>query len=174
MNKPIVLIGIMGCGKTSIGYKLSYALSKSFFDTDDELVKKTGVTIRDIFDIEGEAGFRKREVNMLGNIIKLNNIVLATGGGIVLEEDNRKLLKELGFVIYLKSSIDCLYDRLKDSKNRPLLANVSDKKQALADILAIREPLYLECADVVIDVSYKDSYAVVDQIKETLSNVKNY
>ncbi len=170
MIKPIILIGAMGCGKTSIGYKISLIFKKNFFDVDNELVKSTGVSITDIFDIEGEDTFRKRETKMLAKLCTLNNIILATGGGIVVKKENRELIKKSDAVIYLKSSVDCLYDRLKYNKTRPLLENVANKKQVIQDIVTAREKLYLECANIVIDVSYKKSYVVVNEVKKILNN----
>ncbi len=168
MARPIILVGAMGCGKTLIGHKLSLKLKKNFFDIDNELIKSTGVSIIDIFDIEGEDIFRKRETKMLSKLCTIDDIILATGGGVVIRKENRELIKKSGSVIYLKSSVECLYDRLKYNQTRPLLKNVNNKKQVIQDIINSREELYLECANIVVDVSYKKHYVVVNEIKKIL------
>ena len=117
----VVLVGPMGSGKTSVGRRLACVLERDFFDSDFELVARTGVAIDHIFDVEGEKGFRQRETQVLKDLCKIPNIVIATGGGIVIREENRALLKRDSFVVYLFSSIEQLVKRTAHSKSRPLL-----------------------------------------------------
>ena len=124
----IFLVGPMGTGKTSIGSRLSRALGCSFVDTDAEIEMRTGVKIDVIFDIEGEDGFRKREIDVIKEFASRENIVIATGGGSVLAPENQRALAS-GFVIYLSSSIETLINRIREDTSRPLL-NVSDRKKS--------------------------------------------
>ena len=170
-TKPIILIGPMGCGKTSTAHRLACALKYDFYDTDNELVERTGVSINHIFDVEGEAGFRLRETKILKELCQLENAVIATGGGIVVEPENRHLLKQYGIVFYLQSSIECLVARTNKSRHRPLLENSDDRQQTMIDILKIRQPWYLECADIVINTSYKKLYMIINEIKKGLYEI---
>lgn len=169
--KPIVLIGPMGSGKTSAGHRLSCVLKRDFYDTDTELVERTGVSISHIFDVEKEDGFRQRESKILAELCQLENTVIATGGGIVIESYNRDLLKKYGMVIYLQSSIECLLERTNKSKHRPLLASSNDKKQTIIDIVQKREKWYQECADITIDTSYKKLYMIINEIKKSINEL---
>ena len=144
----IFLVGPMGTGKTSIGSRLSRALGCSFVDTDAEIEKRTGVKIDVIFDIEGEDGFRKREIDVIKESASRENIVIATGGGSVLASENQRALAS-GFVIYLSSSIETLMNRIREDTSRPLL-NVSDRKKRLRNIVNDREPIYAQVADLKI------------------------
>jgi shikimate kinase len=139
----------MGAGKSTVGRLLAERLGYDFYDSDHEIEARTGATIPMIFDIEGEAGFRKREEQVIDELTQLPNIVLATGGGAVLRPENRKHLRSRGFVIYLQSDVDNLFNRVKHDRNRPLLQN-ANPKATLAAILKEREPLYLEVADLVV------------------------
>ena len=144
----IFLVGPMGTGKTSIGARLSRAIGCSFVDTDAEIEKRTGVKIDVIFDIEGEDGFRKREIDVIKEFASRENIVIATGGGSVLASENQRALAS-GFVIYLSSSIETLMNRIREDTSRPLL-NVSDRKKRLRNIVNDREPIYAQVADLTI------------------------
>lgn len=146
----IFLIGLMGSGKSSVGKLLAARLNKTFADSDDEIIKRTGVNIQTIFDIEGEGSFRTREQNVITDLSHEDNTVLATGGGVILSEQNRKSLKYNGYVIYLKASANQLYSRLRHDKNRPLL-QTQNPKAKLKELLALRDPLYLETADWVFN-----------------------
>lgn len=163
----IVLVGPMGAGKTSIGRRLACVLKRDFFDSDFEIVTHTGVAIDHIFDIEGEAGFRKRESQMLAELCKIKNIVLATGGGIVIKAENREMLKN-SFVVYLSSSIEQLVKHTANTKNRPLLAQSNDRVQTIRDLLNARETLYQQVADIVIDTTSKKLYAIIHEIKKSI------
>jgi len=170
MNKVanIVLVGPMGSGKTSVGRRLACVLKRDFFDSDFEIVARTGVAIDHIFDVEGEEGFRQRESSMLKELCDISNIVIATGGGIVIKPENRELLKNTSFVVYLASNVEQLVMRTARSKSRPLLERSSNREQTIRDILEVREPLYQEVADVVIDTTGKKLYAIINEIKKAI------
>jgi shikimate kinase len=164
----VVLVGPMGSGKTSVGRRLACVLKRDFFDSDFEIVTRTGVAIDHIFDVEGEEGFRLRESAMLAELCDISNIVIATGGGIVIKPENRELLKQHSFVVYLSSSVEQLVMRTARSKSRPLLEKSSNREQTIRDILEAREPLYQEVADVVIDTTGKKLYAIINEIKKAI------
>lgn len=147
---PVYLVGMMGAGKTTIGRALARKLGWQFVDLDHELESRCGVKVSIIFDIEGEQGFRKRESAALDECTRRSGIVLATGGGAVLDPENRRLLSERGVVVYLRASVDELFRRVERDRNRPLL-QTDNPRQRLQDLLAQREPLYEEVADLVFD-----------------------
>lgn len=146
------LVGLMGAGKTTVGRALAKATGKTFFDSDHEIEARTGVKIPVIFEIEGEAGFRARETEAIAELCAQRNIVLGTGGGAVLDPQNRRALAANGFVIYLNASPEELYQRTAHDKNRPLL-QTADPLGRLRDLHAQRDPLYREVADLVVDTS---------------------
>ena len=152
----------MGSGKTSAAKRLSAKLNKEFIDTDLEISNITGVDINYIFDIEGEAGFRKREEAILKECVLKNNMVLSTGGGIVLSGGNRRLLKTHGVVIYLETSIDSQESRTSLTNNRPLLQNTEHKK-TLQELMLTRGPLYEEIADIIINTDNKSPNKVATE-----------
>lgn len=145
----LIMVGLMGSGKTTIGRALARHLGKEFVDSDEEIQKRTGVTISHIFDIEGEAGFRHRETAAICDLVCRDNMVLATGGGAVLAEQNRELLQQNGIVIYLKASVHDLWQRTRHDRNRPLL-QTADPHAKLTELFQQRDPLYREVADIVI------------------------
>ncbi|ARP97051.1 shikimate kinase [Bordetella genomosp. 13] len=147
---PIFLVGMMGAGKTTIGRGLARTLGREFVDLDHELESRCGVRVPVIFEIEGETGFRRREANALQECTQRRAIVLATGGGAILSEENRRLLRERGVVVYLRASVDELYRRTCRDRNRPLLAT-ADPRGTLRQLLTLREPLYQEAAHLVVD-----------------------
>lgn len=167
-SKNIVLVGPMGCGKTTIGRQLASKLNQDFFDTDHEIINKTGVSIDHIFDIEGEEGFRRRESEVLESLCDMNNIVIATGGGVVLLPQNRLVLKNAGVVVYLSSSIEQLLRRTAKSKTRPLLENSSDRQKTITEIVNARDKYYREVATIVIDTTGKKLNEVIDIIMNDL------
>jgi shikimate kinase len=167
-SKNIVLVGPMGCGKTTIGRRLSIKLNQDFFDTDHEIIKKTGVSIDHIFDIEGEEGFRQRESEALESLCDMKNVVIATGGGVVLLPQNRVVLKSTGVVVYLLSSVDQLLRRTAKSKTRPLLENSSDRQKTITEIVNARDKYYREVATIVIDTTGKKLNEVIDLIMTDL------
>lgn len=170
-KENIIFVGLMGAGKTTIGRQLAKHLEKTFFDSDHEIEKRTGVKIPVIFDLEGEDGFRKRESTIIKELLEMKNIVLATGGGAVLFEENRKIINENGYVIYLRAGINDLWKRMRHDKNRPLLQNV-DVKAKLEEFYTIRNPLYTELADLVVDTGRQPASALVNQIKKSIQNDK--
>jgi len=164
----LFLVGLMGAGKTTIGRQLAQALGKQFIDSDHELESRTGVNIPLIFELEGEQGFREREASIIDELTQEDNIVLATGGGAVLREDNRRCLQERGTVIYLKADVERLLERTRKDKNRPLL-QTEDPGARLKALLVEREPLYLELADLVVDTGQGNIKAVVASILKKLA-----
>jgi len=162
----------MGVGKTTIGKLLAKSLNQPFYDSDKEIEILTGASISLIFELEQEKGFRIREQSMIDHLTKKSKIVLATGGGAVLSEINRKHLSSRGFVIYLKSGLENLYLRTSRDKSRPLLQK-KNPKQALAKILAERDPLYKEVANKVIETDKAPLKTIVSDIgKIFIENVK--
>jgi len=143
---------MMGAGKTTIGKALAKKLNRPFIDTDHEIVRRTGVTIPVIFDIEGEPGFRARERQVLEELAQMENAVLATGGGIVLQEANRDTLKAHGTVIYLRAHPDDLWRRTRNDRNRPLL-QAANPQEVIRNLYGQRHPLYSEVADIIVDTA---------------------
>ncbi len=166
----IFLIGPMGAGKSTIGRHLAELLNKDFHDSDQEIERRTGVSITLIFDIEGEAGFRKREAAILDELTRLDNIVLATGGGVVLAEENRARLRRRGVVVYLAADIDTLVQRTRHDRNRPLLQS-GDRRQRLHEVVQEREPLYRQEADLVVTTSRRSPPAVARKIAAALDSL---
>ena len=144
----------MGAGKTTIGRRLAEALGMDFADSDQEIEARTGASIPWIFDVEGEAGFRKRETAMIDELTQRPNLVLATGGGAVLDPVNRRHLQSRGTVVYLHADIDELLERTCKDRNRPLL-QTADPRARLEALMAEREPLYREVADIVFETGQR-------------------
>ena len=165
--KNIYLIGLMGSGKTTLGKILSKKLDKHFYDSDQVIEEKLGVNVPMIFEYEGEAGFREREKDILKELVSKQNIVLATGGGIILSESNRNLLAKNGIVIYLQSNQKDLVLRMKNDKTRPLLKN-GNVELIIKKLCQEREPLYEEIADFKITTKNKRIYEVVNEIIRTI------
>lgn len=148
-KRHVFLVGPMGAGKTTIGKQLAQKLNKPFVDLDAEIVRRAGAEIAWIFDVEGESGFRDRESKILSEIcINAQPMIVATGGGVVLRHENRKLLTSNGIVVYLLASVRQLAKRTQHDKKRPLL-QVDDREQVLERLLYERDPLYREVADIV-------------------------
>lgn len=159
----IVLIGPMGSGKSAVGRSLARSLDLPFYDSDAEIERRTGVDIPYIFEKEGEAGFREREREAIASLVALPQIVLATGGGAVLLPENRRLLAERGWVVYLETSVQQQVQRVKQGRHRPLLANV-DTPTRLAELMSARDPLYRSIADLVVPTDGRRVRAVADDI----------
>ncbi|WP_020559977.1 shikimate kinase AroK [Thiofilum flexile] len=149
MQENIILVGLMGAGKSTIGKQLARRLKLEFFDSDRYLEEKTGVSIATIFSIEGENGFRDREEEVIAELTAKQGIVLATGGGSILRDINRQRLMNNGVVIYLKASPEQLYERIKHDTARPLM-QTDNPLQTLRHLLKVRDPFYCEVADLII------------------------
>ena len=163
-NNSIVLVGPMGSGKTTVGRRLAEKLKVDFYDSDHEIINKTGVSIDHIFDVEGEEGFRKRESKVLEELCNKSNIVLATGGGVVLLKENRSIVRKARSVIYLSSSVDQILRRTSKSKTRPILENSTNRRQTIINIIDSREPLYREVATIIINTNGKKLSVVINEI----------
>jgi shikimate kinase len=166
----IYLVGLMGAGKTTVGRLLAKHLEKTFYDTDHEIERRTGVNIPLIFELEGESGFRKRETAVIQDLTKLDNLVIATGGGAVIAEENRKLLRESGTVIYLRGSVNDLWLRMRNDKHRPLLQNV-DIRAKLEQLYAERDPFYRETATITFDTGKQPVTGILKQIEKSISKL---
>ncbi|MBT6355994.1 MAG: shikimate kinase [Nitrosomonadales bacterium] len=161
--KNIYLIGLMGSGKTTLGKILSKKLDKTFFDSDQVIEEKLGVDVPMIFEYEGEAGFREREKEILKELVSKKNIILATGGGVILSKFNRDLLSENGIVIYLKSNQKDLISRMKNDKTRPLLRN-GNIESTIKKLCEEREPLYEMISDFEVTTKNKRVHEIVNEI----------
>lgn len=166
----IYLVGLMGAGKTTIGRAVAKALKVPFYDSDKAIEESTGVDIPTIFEFEGEEGFRDREQKMIQQLVKMDGIVLATGGGAILREENRRLLKDNGFIVYLQCSADRILERTRRDSQRPLL-NTTNPRERIETLFAQREPLYLSCADFKVDTGALQSKVVVNLILDEYKSV---
>ncbi len=166
----IFLVGLMGAGKTTVGKLLSRRYHKIFHDSDHEIESRCGVKIPVIFEIEGEAGFRKREEMAIAELTAKSNVVLATGGGAILSAENRALLKEKGLVVYLRGSPEHLFERTRHDRNRPLLQTNSPLAK-LRELYQQRDPLYNEVADIVIDTGRQGVAGMARSLYEKLEAV---
>ena len=168
----IFLVGPMGAGKTTIGKVLAEQLGLQFVDSDREIEASTGADIPWIFDVEGEAGFRQRESKMLAQLCARQGIVLATGGGSVLAAVNRACLRSRGFVVYLRASLAHQLERTSRDKNRPLL-QTADPAAKIAELMKIRDPLYQEVADIVVDTNRRSPRMVGQEIIKQLNELSD-
>ena len=163
----VFLVGPMGSGKTAVGRQLARDLGLDFVDSDAEIERRTGVDITFIFEKEGEPRFREREKAAIAEVIARDNLVLATGGGAVLDPGTRALLAENGIVVYLRTSVSQQLERTQHAKNRPLLMN-EDPAAVLERLMEVREPLYEEVADISVDTGGQRVKTVVDKVKSRL------
>ncbi|MCH4561993.1 MULTISPECIES: shikimate kinase AroK [Halomonas] len=159
----LILIGPMGAGKSTIGRLLAAELSRDFLDSDHEIQARCGADIPWIFDVEGEAGFRERESQMIDELTHLEGVVIATGGGAVLREENRRALRDRGTVIYLFTTVEQQLRRTAKDRNRPLLQR-GDREQVLREMFALRDPLYRATADIIVRTDRRGPRAVVNEI----------
>lgn len=167
MKKNIVLVGLMGAGKSTLGRHLAKRLQMKFYDSDAVIEQRTGVNIATIFEIEGEQGFRRREEQVIHELCNHDNIVLATGGGSVLNANNRFIIQKAGHVIYLCTSAEQLYSRIRYDRSRPLM-QTDNPLQTLKNLLRKREPYYLEVADSVIKTGQQRINVVINRILKSL------
>ncbi len=163
----IYLVGLMGAGKTSVGRVLAKRLSKTFSDSDHEIESRTGVRVPVIFEIEGETGFRRREAAVLRELVRERDIVLATGGGAVLDPETRQVLHSTGTVIYLRAEPNELWLRTRHDRNRPLLQGENPLGR-LVELRAARDPLYCETAHLIVDTGAQTIRSLVARIERDL------
>ena len=169
-NRNVFLIGLMGSGKTTIGQLLAKRLHLSFVDSDHELEQRTGVSVATIFEIEGEAAFRHREAAIIDELSQRESIVLGSGGGAILDPQTRRVLRDRGTVVYLHSTAETSYERIRRNRDRPLLM-VADPLARLKQLYEVRHPLYEDTAHFVVE-SYRDRpSAVVTEVIDRLSEI---
>ena len=167
MGGHIYLVGMMGAGKTTLGKALARRLERRFIDTDKLLVERTGAPVATIFEVEGEAGFRRRESTLLQEVANEEPCVVATGGGAILDPANRRVMRESGTVVYLRARVEHLWERTRHDTTRPLLAN-DDPKGTLSRLLAERDPLYREAAHVVVDTGSQSAATILLRVVTAL------
>lgn len=160
----------MGAGKTTVGKLLARQMGKTFVDSDEEIQRRTGVGIPYIFDVEGEAGFRQREAAVIRDLVQRDNLVLATGGGVVLSAANRGELAHNGVVVYLKSTVYDLWQRTRHDRNRPLL-QTEDPLARLKELYEQRDPLYTDVADLVIHSGKQSVQSLVLKLQHELDAI---
>lgn len=169
-KRNIFLIGPMGAGKSTIGRQLAQMLGMEFIDSDAEIEQRAGADISWIFDVEGEAGFRKREERILNELTQGQGIVLSTGGGSILSKDNRNVLSARGIVVYLETTVDKQFERTQRDKKRPLLQS-EDPRQVLEDLAKVRNPLYEEIADITLQTDEQNAKVMATQIIDMMDNL---
>ena len=169
-SKNIYLVGLMGAGKTTVGRQLAKRLGRKFYDSDHEIVERTGVPIPTIFEIEGEDGFRRREMQTIQELTAESGVVVATGGGAVLRQENRLRLHETGWVVYLDVPPLQLYERTKHDRNRPLL-QVEDPLGRLESLYTQRDPLYRETAHLVVNGGMLLAAGIVNHLVKEFGNL---
>ena len=165
----LYLVGLMGAGKTTVGRLLARRLKLRFLDSDHEIERRCGVKVPVIFEIEGEAGFRSRESQTIAELTALEGIVLATGGGVVISGENRRLLAASGTVVYLCARPEDLYERVRHDRNRPLLAT-PDPLGRLRELYVHRDPLYREVADLVVDTGRQSVQSLARTLVDQLAD----
>lgn len=171
VNPNIYLVGPMGAGKTTIGKRIAEIKGMNFVDSDAEIEKRTGVDISFIFEMEGEEGFRRRERDMLAELTQLTNTVLATGGGAVLESDNRDLLSARGVVVYLETPLEQQLARTRNNRDRPLLEGSDDIEATLRQLMEERDPLYRQIADLVVTTGDQPARKLAHEIVANLESI---
>ena len=168
MPKNLILVGPMGAGKSSIGRRLAKQLNKKFYDCDQVIEERTGVTITTIFELEGEGGFRQRETKILQELVKNQNAVIATGGGVILKAKNLNLIRHNSIVIYLKASLDSQIKRTKHDKKRPLI-QTRQRRATLEKLARSRNPIYQQVADITIDTDRQSIHASLKKLAAQLN-----
>lgn len=165
--KNIILIGFMGCGKTSVGKRLAEELHMDFLDTDEWIEKKQQKTIAEIFDTEGESAFRRMETECLKELLQYqgDSFVLSVGGGLPIREENRKLLSQIGHVVYLKVSPEIVFRRLQNDRTRPLLQGMNPRGR-IFDLMSARKSYYESAADYIMEADNKTFAQIIEEIKE--------
>jgi len=168
-QRPIFLVGMMGSGKSTVGRRLAAVLGRPFIDADRELESRCGVPVATIFDLEGEDGFRRREATLIDDLTRQPGLVLATGGGAVLLEENRRRLHERGCVVYLSATAQDLWLRLRHDRARPLL-RTPDPRRRIAELVDARGPLYAQCAHLTVTTGRQPVERVVAEIVAALTD----
>lgn len=163
-KRNIFLIGPMGAGKSTIGRQLAQQLNMDFVDSDHEIEQRAGADISWIFDVEGEEGFRKREVRIINELTQQQGIVLSTGGGAIMSKETRNHLSARGIVVYLQTTVEKQYQRTQRDKKRPLLQDVEDPRQVLEALAEIRNPLYEEIADITLATDEQSAKLMANQL----------
>jgi shikimate kinase len=163
----VFLVGMMGAGKTTVGRALAQKMQMRFADTDKVLVERTGVPVATVFEIEGEEGFRRRESAILAEMAAENDCVIATGGGAVVSEESRRVMRENGTVIYLRARVDDLWERTRHDTSRPLLAT-PDPRATLARLLEERDALYREAAHLVVETGVQSAATLATRVMAIL------
>ena len=163
----IFLVGMMGAGKTTLGKALAQRLRREFIDTDRILVERTGVAVATVFEIEGEEGFRRRESGVLAELARREDCVIATGGGMVLAEENRRVMRSAGTVVYLRARLENLWERTRHDATRPLLAT-PDPRGTLAALLGEREPLYRDAAHLIVETGSQSANTLLNRVVAAL------
>lgn len=167
-TQNLFLIGPMGSGKSAVGRALASSLHRTFYDSDDVIEERTGVDIPFIFEKEGEEGFRVREARVIAELTGEKGIILATGGGAIMNDESRQHLGARGFVVYLKTSVDQQLKRTNRGRTRPMLDRDDDRLGTLEKLMTVREPLYLEIADLVVTTDGRKVRAVATEVLERL------
>lgn len=170
-KRNIFLVGPMGAGKSTIGRQLAQMLGMEFLDSDSVIEERAGADIDWIFDVEGEAGFRKREERIISELTQGQGIVLSTGGGSILSKDNRNVLSARGIVIYLETTVDKQFERTQRDKKRPLL-QTEDPRQTLETLAKVRNPLYEEIADITLQTDDQAAKVVATNIIDMIDNLQ--
>lgn len=168
VRKNLFLVGPMGAGKSAVGRQLARMLHLEYVDSDEEIETRTGVDIPFIFEKEGEEGFRKREVRVIDELSQRDGVVLATGGGAIMDADSRSRLGGRGFVVYLYTSVPQQLERTRRGRQRPLLADGADMEGTLKHLLESRDPLYREIADLIVETDGRRVNAVAREIADSL------
>ena len=171
-KRNVFLIGPMGSGKTAVGRHLARMLHFTFHDSDADIEARTGVDIAFIFEKEGESGFRVRERESIDRLTRLESIVLATGGGAIIEEDNRRALAERGAVVYLATSIDQQLERTRHARHRPLLNDTTDPERKLQELMQRRAILYAQIADLTVSTDGRRVQLVAEEIHNSLRRAR--
>jgi shikimate kinase len=161
--KPIILIGMMGAGKTTVGRRLAARIGYEFLDSDHEIEARCGAPVATVFDLEGEQGFRKREAEVINDLAQKTRVVISTGGGCVVTESTRTLIQQVGEVVYLRAQLADLWHRTRRDKRRPLL-RAADPRQRLSELLEGRKHLYEEVAHWVVDTGRQPVEHVVSTV----------
>ncbi|WP_422614261.1 shikimate kinase [Aromatoleum evansii] len=167
----VILVGMMGAGKTTVGREYARRHRMRFIDCDHEIEARTGVKVSTIFEIEGEEGFRRRETQLIDELTHESDLVLATGGGVVLNPDNRAMMSERGIVVYLNVPTSVLWERTRHDRNRPLL-QVPNPRERIETLYRERDPLYRSVADIIVDGGRGNPGGMVRVIEKAIDNFK--